>query len=51
MNFLHSLLLTLIEGFGYFRITMGEQAHMRIVAEFFKKKFLEVLGVTQISEN
>ena len=46
-----AILLSLIEGFGYFRITMGEQSQMRIVAEFFKKKFLEVLGATQIYEN
>jgi len=41
-----TIMLTLIEGFGYFRTTMGEHhPHIREVALFFKQKFLEVMQV------
>ena len=40
-----NIMLTLIEGFGYFRMTMGEQ-HPNIgeVSLFFKQKFVEVMN-------
>ena len=42
-----TIMLTLIEGFGYFRITMGEQhPHFKEVLSFFKQKFLEVLNTS-----
>ena len=42
-----TIMLTLIEGFGYFRMTMGEQhPHFRQVMSFFKQKFLEAMNAT-----
>jgi len=42
-----TIMLTLIEGFGYFRMTMGEQhPHFKQVLSFFKQKFLEVMNAT-----
>jgi AcrR family transcriptional regulator len=42
-----TIMLTLIEGFGYFRTTMGEQhPHFKEVLSFFKQKFLEVMNAT-----
>ena len=45
-----AILLSLIEGFGYFRITMGENMQLEKVAAFYKKTFLEVLGAGQLFE-
>ncbi len=42
-----TILLTLIEGFGYFRMTMGPQhPHFSEVLLFFKQKFMEVMNAT-----
>ena len=42
-----TVMLTLIEGFGYFRTTMGTQhPHFKEVLSFFKQKFLEVMNST-----
>ena len=42
-----TIMLTLIEGFGYFRMTMGEHhPHFRQVLSFFKQKFLEAMNAT-----
>jgi AcrR family transcriptional regulator len=42
-----TILLSLIEGFGYFRTTMGpDHPHFNEVLSFFKQKFLETMNAT-----
>jgi hypothetical protein len=42
-----TILLTLVEGFGYFRTTMGEQhPHFQNVLSFYKRQFLDVMNST-----
>lgn len=46
-----TILLSLVEGFGYFRITMGEQhPHFRDVLSFYKQQFLDVVN-SSLGEN
>jgi len=42
-----TILVTLIEGFGYFRLTMGpHHPHFNEVLLFFKQKYLDVMNAT-----